>query len=188
MEKLIILNRGYPTQTYTFNTLFKEIATDDGMQDFLINCYKSKDCIKLGEYLDIYCNYLYDIIDESDFFYLFTTDKNLYNNCLNNLQYKVYCNWNQLDIEIFDIKDKKDKMWLKEHLTFNISDEDGFPLSFNLRRSYLANDEKMDEFNEFYFIKDNKFVTYFSRYNGYLFDFRDNDVIEKHKEKYRKKK
>ena len=32
MEKLVILNRGYSTQTYTFNELCEEINDDESIQ------------------------------------------------------------------------------------------------------------------------------------------------------------
>lgn len=185
MKELIILNRQFPTQTYTFNVFFPEIEDEDELQNFLISCYRSKDCVKLGQYLDVFSDYIYDIIDEVDYFYIYTTDKELCVTYMNNLNHEEYIENKNETINVFDIRDKYSKEWLKNHLTYNISDEDRFALEFNLKRSYLANDEKMDEFNYIHFVKDNRLIVNFSRYCGYIFDFRDNDVIEKHKEKYR---
>ena len=188
MDKLVILNRENFSQTYTFNELFEEINTDDSFMEFLVYCRKSKDCIKLGEYLDIFYKYLCDIIDEADYFYIYTTDIDLYNQFLNNLGHERYYEnaKKKYKIDLFNIKNSYSKKWLKENLTFNISDEDQFSWAFDLEKSYLANDEKMEEFNSIYFMKDGNWLVHFSKYSGYIWDFRDNDIIEKHKAEYRK--
>lgn len=194
MEELNLrINDEY--QCYTYNELSNKIIDEDDFVSFFSSCYEdNKNFGLLSEYLDKYYNYLCDLIDVSDHFVFETImeDKKIFRN---NLSYEMYYKkifsekgYVPMEFELFDISDDKSKKILKENIKFNVGDYERETWIVPIKKKYIINEEYLKGYGVIKFVRNMKQIAELCQQDGYLYDNRPKEEIERHKEKYRKMK
>ena len=188
MEELNLrINDEY--QCYTYNELSNKILDEDDFVSFFSACYNdNKNFELLAEYLEKYYNYLCDLIDISDHFAFETVmeDRRIFRN---NLSYKMYYSkigYIPMEFELFDISDDESKKILKENIKFNVGDYERETWIVPIKKKFIINEEYLKGYGVIKFVKNMKQIAELCQQDGYLYDNRPKEEIERHKEKYRK--
>lgn len=188
-------NNNKDLEFYTLNRLVPEMENEDDYVDFINTCYSIQKCEKMEEYIKIFVDYIFDIIDDANSFIVINGDKN------NNKIYKDKINYDilyyiddNLDYDkrkvhysLYHIDNQRAKDILKESIIFNIGDESCEPVPLNVNNKHVSKDATVSRESFLYLIKDNNLLVDFWLDSGYILDYRDKEVIRKHQEKYRKK-
>ena len=193
MEKIELKNIGDYTEIYTYNELNKNIVDEDNFIKFFNDVFLNEDYSKLEKLLDKYTNYLYDLIDEADYL--------IYSNCEEELKkIENLIDYKKVDIidsnnentyfniDLFNLKTEKNKKNIKEELKYNVGDYERESIEVNLNKKFIYNEFDENKLGYYRFIKDNLLLAILWQQDGYLYDYRPKEEIEKHKEKYRKMK
>lgn len=193
MEKMKIKNIGEYTEIYTYNELNNKIVDEDNFIKFFNDVFLNEDYSKLEKLLDKYTNYLYDLIDEADYL--------IYSNCEEELKkIENLIDYKKVDIidsnnentyfniDLFNLKTEKNKKNIKEELKYNVGDYERESIEVNLNKKFIYNEFDENKLGYYRFIKDNLLLAILWQQDGYLYDYRPKEEIEKHKEKYRKMK
>lgn len=193
MEKMKIKNIGEYTEIYTYNELNNNIVDEDNFIKFFNDVFLNEDYSKLEKLLDKYTNYLYDLIDEADYL--------IYSNCEEELKkIENLIDYKKVDIidsnnentyfniDLFNLKTEKNKKNIKEELKYNVGDYERESIEVNLNKKFIYNEFDENKLGYYRFIKDNLLLAILWQQDGYLYDYRPKEEIEKHKEKYRKMK
>ena len=194
MEKIELKNIGDYTEIYTYNELNKNIVDEDNFIIFFNDVFLNKEYSELEELLDKYTNYLYDLIDESDYL--------IYSNCKEELRKlenlidhkkvdiidsknneNIYSN-----IDLFNLKTDKNKNILKDELKYNVGDYERENIEVSINKKYIYNEFDENKLGYYRFIKDNLLLAVLWQQDSYLYDYRPKEEIGKHIEKYRKMK
>lgn len=147
-----------------------------------------------SEDIEAFIDYIYSIIDYCDYFYYNgeITPKNIEKLIPNKLvdiitthifnEKQNITNFNNM--LLFDIKEKNNKQTLKEKLRFNISDpDDREPIKITTDCINVANQTDFDGSQELdttiVFVKENKILFNFNLYDGYLYDYSNNEIKTK---------
>lgn len=194
MEELKYKNLGKYNEIYTFNDLFTEICSDEDYDTFLGKTNREHNYIKLEEFLDLYLKYISELIDEADSF-VFDTIKNEKETYCKKLKYTEKYEMNYTDngyvpfiMEVFDISNNNDKNVLKENICFNIGDCERETCIIPVNRKFILNKQYLDGVGTYRLIKNHQLLAELWQLDGYIYDYRPKEEIEKHKEKYRKMK
>lgn len=194
MEELKFKNIGKYNDLYTFNNLFYEINSDDTFDELLARASKKNDFKELESYLDLYLKYISELIDEADSF-IFDTIKNEKEIYCKKLKYTEKYEMNYTDngyvpfiMEVFDISNNNDKNVLKENICFNIGDCERETCIIPVNRKFILNKQYLDGVGTYRLIKNNQLLAELWQLDGYIYDYRPKEEIEKHKEKYRNMK
>lgn len=193
MEKMKIKNIGEYTEIYTYNELNNNIVDEDNFIKFFNDVFLNEDYSKLEKLLDKYTNYLYDLIDEADYL--------IYSNCEEELKkIENLIDYKKVDIidsnnentyfniDLFNLKTEKNKKNIKEELKYNVGDYERESIEVNLNKKFIYNEFDENKLGYYRFVKDNLLLAILWQQDGYLYDYRPKEEIEKHKEKYRKMK
>lgn len=177
---------------YRFSILFEDIYDEyfNKEMSLLADNYYERDNGKLEMYLDIFRDYLFEIIDECDSFstYDFCVREFLYyRKYLKYENYdKITCNnTNLLTSRLFDIKDLEAKNKFKNLFIFNLADKYDDYTELKVNREYFENQDPHDLGNLFFY-KDNKLVFIIDTSTGNVRDYRKEEIIEEQVERYRK--
>lgn len=73
-------------------------------------------------------------------------------------------------------------------IQLSVGDYERENIEVNLNKKYIYNEFDENKLGYYRFIKDNLLLAVLWQQDGYLYDYRSKDEIEKHKEKYRKMK
>lgn len=172
---------------YNFSILFDGINGED----LIAQNYLKKDNGKLAEYLDVYVQYIYSLIDECDNFApedFDVEDFNYYKKELNYTNYdKVLYNGHSITGEasrIFDIKTKEEKETFKKMFRFNITDEYEEYCKLYVDRDYLDNRSDIT-LSTIRFMKNDWEQFLIDTSTGYFIDFRHPDEINKSMKKFK---
>lgn len=194
MEKLELDNLGKNTDTYTYNEIDSEIVDVDDYTNFIGKCYLQNDYSALEKKLDKYIEYIYDLIKQADYLVYAIRRKEL-EGFEKSLDYKkidvISANTQKVihrETDLFDLKTEESKEFLKNNLKFNVGDEDREIIEFNPSRKYVYNNFDENYLGIYRLIKGNSLIADLWQLDGYLYDYRPKEEIEKHKEKYRNMK
>lgn len=185
MEKLTLsleaVNNNSP---YSFNELFKNIEDERIYENLLWQSIQSKNFKKLNHYLDKFVEYLFQMIDESDYIYFETEEYKKIEYYKKSIAYQYYDlieepNGNEItfNVDVFDIRDSHSKQIIKNDLTFNLGNFYREPMIINNGRKYMEQ-KKLSEIEQMCFIKDNYLLLCFSRNDCYIYDYRDKSKIK----------
>lgn len=193
MEKMELNNIGDYTDIYTYNVLNNNIADEDNFIKFFNEVFLNKDYSKLEKILDIYTKYLYDLIDESDYLIYSNCDEELkkIENLIDYKKVDIIDSNNEntyYNIDLFNLNTDKNKKIIKEELKYNVGDYERENIEVNLNKKYIYNEFDEKKLGYYRFIKDNLLLAVLWQQDGYLYDYRSKEKIERHKEKYRKMK
>lgn len=180
---------------YTFNELTNKIIDDDDFYKFIYSFINKSDYSELEEYLDKFYYYICDIIDQSDSFYI-DTKEDIVNYYREKIPYKTYYEkfydandkYIKCNIDVFDIRKVENKSILKNTISFNISDQERELFIVPINRKYILNKKNINGMGIIKFFKDHNLLLVLGQDDGYIYDYRLKEEIEKHKEKYRKMK
>ena len=181
---------------YTYNVINKNIENFDDFLDFLDDDLYKSDLSKID--LDKYRDYIFEIIDDSDYVYMvsvFSKDIEIF---IKNLKYEYY---DEILFEIdndshkahanylFDIRDNNSKQFLKNNLKFNLSDEFREPFVVNTDKEYILNVDSFDGqlfkgYINYGFVKENKLLLILYQFDGYIYDYRDKKIRDEQIKRY----
>lgn len=182
-------------EEYRYSQLFNDLKNDSKKDsELLINNFLKKDNGKLEKYLDIFRNYIFDLIDECNHFIIEEMNMREYFYYKKYLSYEYYDEIIYKDTKsplysrrIFDISKKDYKDIFKKILIFNINDTDNEYIELHVNRDYIHNNrEDYNYANSIHFLKEGKELFSLETNTGDITDFRDKEKIERHIEKYRK--
>lgn len=179
---------------YTYNVINKSIENFDDFLDFLDDDLSKSDLSKID--LDKYRDYIFEIIDNSDYVFMESVSTKEIELYINHLEYEYYDEITVLDWQnpvsanhLFNIKDDKSKQFVKKNLKFNLSDEYREALIVETDKEYILNDDSFDGqlfkgYIDYGFVKDNKLLIILVQYDGYIYDYRDKKVRDRQIKKY----
>lgn len=186
-------------EEYRYSALFDELKVDypniDKDWELLReNCY-GRDNGKLEKYLDLFREYIFDLIDECDYFVLEEFALRERDYYAQFLKYEVFDDvvysgphkYLMYSSRVYDISRKEDKETFKNHLLFNVNSPDNEYIELHVKREYFHNDEKdYNDGNRIHFIKEGKELFELETNTGDIIDYRDPEVIKAHQKKYSK--
>lgn len=175
---------------YTYSIFNSRFNTKEELEDYVCYGHENYDFLEVDKYI----KYIYNVIDNSDYVLMERLSGNVLNKYINNLKYNYYDkiildNYNNSSFYtnyLFDIRDEKSKQFLKNNITFNLSDEYREPIIFETDRRYILNKEEIDyNYINYVFIKNSHLQLVLYQRDGYIYDYRDIDVREREIKKYK---
>lgn len=191
-KKQINILKDVNSDVYTYNIIYKNIQTNDEFDDFMINNLYKSDLSKIN--LDKYRDYIFEIIDNSDYVFMELLTEKEIAYYKSKLKYKFYDEINISDWQnpigtnyLFDIKRLEEKKVIKDNLKFNLSDDCREPIIVNTDKEYILNDDNISFRNDYGFIKGNFLQVFLLKYDGYIYDYRDKETRDEQIKRYLKK-
>ena len=135
-----------------------------------------------------YIDYIYHIIDEADYIFIeYLSYEKL--KVLKEFLKRTYYDKILLEDKsksfnadyIFDIRDKKSKEFIKNNISFNLSDKDRNPIIVDIDKKYILNEIGKEEYEyiDYGFIKDDTLLAVLHQKDGFIDDYRSINVRKK---------
>ena len=179
---------------YTYNVFNDEIRDREVFVDYLNENFNNMDF----SFVDKYVDYIYSIIDKSDYILIDALLDNELKFYKSKLEYNYY---DEITLEgyqgqflntnyLFCIKDDYSKKIIKDNIKFNLSDEYREPMVVETDRKYILNDDNREfllsnnnieqesyTYLKYAFIKDGFLQLILYQRDGYIYDYRDIDEL-----------